>query len=47
MAALEANASPLYVGPKDRVMNFLPFTHIFEKGWALLCVSKGCKLIIL
>lgn len=28
------------------VMNFLPFTHIFERAWTYYCVSKGCLLCI-
>ena len=31
---------------KDRVIDFLPFTHIFERGWAYLALSKGAQLII-
>lgn len=46
-AAIEANDKVLTVGEKDKVLNFLPFTHIFEKGWALLCVAEGATLIIL
>jgi len=47
MAAIEANDKVLYVTPEDRVLNFLPYTHIFEKGWSLLCIAKGCTLIVL
>ncbi len=45
-AALKANAECVPVGEKDRVMNFLPFTHIFERGWAYLALSVGAQLII-
>ena len=34
------------VGETDRVMNFLPFTHIFEKAWTYFCISEGASLII-
>ena len=45
-AAMEANNKCVPVGENDRVMNFLPFTHIFEKGWKILCLSKGARLIV-
>ena len=45
-AALEANNKCVPVGEEDRVLNFLPFTHIFEKGWKILCLSEGAKLIV-
>lgn len=31
---------------KDVVMNFLPFTHIFERAWSYLCLDIGCTLCI-
>jgi len=31
---------------KDRVMSFLPITHIFERGWMYLNLSEGCEVII-
>ena len=45
-AAIEANNKCVPVGEEDRVMNFLPFTHIFEKGWKILCLTKGARLIV-
>ncbi len=45
-AAMEANAKCVPVDNNDRVLNFLPFTHIFEKGWKILCLTKGARLII-
>ena len=45
-AAIEANHKDVPVDENDRVMNFLPFTHIFERGWALLCISVGARLIV-
>jgi long-chain acyl-CoA synthetase len=45
-AAMEANNKCVPVGEKDRVLNFLPFTHIFEKGWKILCLTEGAKLIV-
>ena len=45
-AAMEANNKCVPVGEDDRVLNFLPFTHIFEKGWKILCLTKGARLIV-
>ena len=45
-AALKANDECVPVSEKDRVINFLPFTHIFERGWAYLCLSEGAHLFI-
>ena len=45
-AALEANGRCVNVGEDDRVMNFLPYAHIFEKGWTLLSLSVGARLIV-
>ena len=45
-AALEANDRAVHVTEKDRIMNFLPYAHIFEKGWTLLCISEGATLIV-
>ncbi len=45
-AALKANDEVVPVSDKDRVINFLPFTHIFERGWAYLCLSEGAQLFI-
>ena len=44
-AALRAD-EVVPVSEKDRVINFLPFTHIFERGWAYLCLSEGAQLFI-
>ena len=45
-AALEANTKCVPVTNKDRVMSFLPYTHIFERAWAYLSLSKGAQIII-
>ena len=45
-AALRANDEVVPVSEKARVINFLPFTHILERGWAYLCLSEGAQLII-
>ena len=45
-AAMEANHKCVPVTSNDRVLNFLPFTHIFEKGWKVLCITMGARLIV-
>ncbi len=45
-AALVANDEVVDITEKDRVIDFLPFTHIFERGWAYLALSEGSQLII-
>ena len=45
-AALEANDKCVSVGESDRSISFLPLTHIFERGWAYLCLSEGAEIII-
>ena len=45
-AAFIANDKCVPVGEKDKVMDFLPFTHIFERGWAYLALTEGAQLII-
>lgn len=45
-AALDANDKVLPLRETDRALNFLPFTHIFEKGWSILCLTKGVTLIV-
>ena len=45
-AAFEANHKCVPVGEQDRVMNFLPYTHIFERGWAILSLTEGATMIV-
>jgi long-chain acyl-CoA synthetase len=45
-SALEANDRAVHVKETDRIMNFLPYAHIFEKGWTMLCLSEGATLIV-
>ena len=45
-AAFEANHKCVPVTENDRVLNFLPFTHIFEKAWKILCLTVGARLIV-
>lgn len=45
-AALKANDECVPLTEKDRIIDFLPFTHIFERGWAYLAISEGSTLIV-
>ena len=45
-AAMDANSECVPVGEKDRVISFLPFTHIFERAWTYLVLANGAQLII-
>ena len=45
-AAFEANGKCVPVTKDDKVINFLPFTHIFERGWAYLSLTMGAELIV-
>lgn len=45
-AAFEANDKCVPVGEGDRVITFLPITHIFERGWDFLALTEGAVLII-
>ncbi|WP_315392638.1 long-chain fatty acid--CoA ligase [Prevotella denticola] len=45
-AALEANDRCVPVDEKDCIINFLPFAHVFERGWAYLVLSEGAQMIV-
>ena len=46
-AAFEAHNTRLTrLGEDDVIMNFLPFTHIFERAWSYYCLYRGCQLCI-
>ncbi len=45
-AALKANDECVALTDKDRVITFLPITHIFERGWDTLALTEGATLII-
>lgn len=45
-AALKANDECVDVTERDRVITFLPITHIFERGWDVLALTEGATLII-
>lgn len=45
-AALKANDKCVPLTESDRVITFLPITHIFERGWDTLALTEGATLII-
>ena len=45
-AAMVANSKCVPVNENDRITNFLPYTHIFERGWAILCLYAGARMIV-
>ena len=46
LAAFKANDKCVPVGEDDRVITFLPITHIFERGWDFLALTEGATIII-
>lgn len=44
--ALVANDRVLPLSDKDVVLNFLPFTHVFERAWSYLCLAEGARLSV-
>lgn len=44
--AFRVNSERLPLGEKDVLLNFLPFTHVFERGWAYLALTVGAHLAI-
>ena len=45
-AALKHNWNCLDVREGDVVLEILPLSHIFERGWGYLCLAKGCTLAV-
>ncbi len=45
-AALEVNSEVIPVRETDRIVDFLPFTHILERGWIILCISEGAEIVV-
>ena len=44
--AFRAHVGALNLSEKDVILNFLPFTHIFERAWSYLCICYGCTLCV-
>ncbi|MBR2945468.1 MAG: long-chain fatty acid--CoA ligase [Bacteroidaceae bacterium] len=45
-AALAAHEHAIPLSDKDVIMDFLPFTHVFERAWSYLCLATGCTLAV-
>lgn len=45
-AAMVANSKCVPVTKHDRVINFLPFAHVFERAWTYLALAHGAELIV-
>ena len=45
-AALKANDEVVPIKENDRIIQFLPVTHIFERGWSYLAFTEGAHIII-
>ena len=43
---LRVNDAVLNLSEKDVILNFLPFTHIFERAWSYLCLAEGAQLAV-
>ncbi len=44
--AFRGHVTALPLSDKDVILNFLPFTHIFERAWSYLCICYGCTLCV-
>ena len=44
--ALRVNDAVLDFSEKDVVLNFLPFTHVFERAWSYLSIAEGAKMAV-
>lgn len=45
-AAFRGHVGALDLSDKDLAMSFLPFTHVFERGWAYLCIKNGVTIAV-
>ncbi len=45
-AAIPANDKVLRLDDKDVILNFLPFTHVFERAWSYWCLYVGARLAV-
>lgn len=45
-AAFRAHQDALPLTDEDLILNFLPYTHVFERGWTYLCLQTGCTLAV-
>lgn len=45
-AAIRGHNGAINLSDADVIMNFLPFTHVFERGWTYLCIAAGATLAV-
>lgn len=45
-AAFRGHENALPLSDDDLILNFLPYTHVFERGWSYLCLTTGCTLAV-
>lgn len=45
-AAIAAHEGVFPLTEHDVILNFLPFSHVFERGWAYLCIANGCTMAV-
>lgn len=45
-AILKAQDPALPLSDDDVVLNFLPFTHVFERAWSYWCIAKGATMCV-
>jgi long-chain acyl-CoA synthetase len=45
-AAIRGHNGAINLSDADLIMNFLPFTHVFERGWTYLCIAAGATLAV-
>lgn len=46
MAAMKANGKYVPVNSRDRVITFLPISHVLERAWDMLVLTVGGELIV-
>ena len=44
--AFRGHVPALNLSDQDVILNFLPFTHVFERAWSYLCICYGCTLCV-
>ncbi|MBP5381153.1 MAG: long-chain fatty acid--CoA ligase [Bacteroidaceae bacterium] len=44
--AFKGHVGAIPLSDQDVILNFLPFTHIFERAWSYLCICFGATLAV-
>lgn len=45
-AAFERNAGVIHVGKAWKVLEYLPYSHVFERAWSFFCLASGATLVL-